>query len=194
MEKDTRLINIYLKIHHKRALTIDDLNYLAQYDPECFKKTCENVVYNIPETKPIMIPDALKPVKKDGQKPGVGSSQMGGWNPKRGSFEMDKANQGMGSPKKNGVESGLMSVAQKDVTESGLTPSAESSDWQDIEKVLENLRHLEMHDVPIVDIDADRVKDLLGNLYMELLFPHNDDYPFMNMMDQINEPTFDKRA
>lgn len=194
MEKDTRLINIYLKIHHKRALTIDDLNYLAQYDPECFKKTCKNVVYNIPETKPIMIPDALKPVKKYRQKPGVSSPQMGGWNPNRGSFEMDKANQGMGSPKKDGAESGLTSVPRKDVTESGLAPSAESSDWQDIEKVLENLRHLEMHDVPVVDIDADRVKDLLGNLYMELLFPHNDDYPFMNMMDQINEPTFDKRA
>ena len=75
MEKDTRLINIYLKIHHKRTLTIDDLNYLAEYDPECFKKTCKNVVYNIPETKPIMIPDALKPVRRKGQDPGQGLSQ-----------------------------------------------------------------------------------------------------------------------
>ncbi len=78
MEKDTRLINIYLKIHHKRTLTIDDLNYLAEYDPECFKKTCKNVVYNIPETKPIMIPDALKPVRRKGQDPGQGLSQRGG--------------------------------------------------------------------------------------------------------------------
>ena len=37
MEKDTRLINIYLKIHHKRSLTISDLSYLAQYDPECLQ-------------------------------------------------------------------------------------------------------------------------------------------------------------
>lgn len=51
-----------------------------------------------------------------------------------------------------------------------------------------------MRDFPVVDIDADRVKDLLGNLYMELLFPHNDNYPFMNMMDQINDPIFDKKA
>lgn len=181
MEKDTRLINIYLKIHHKRALTIDDLNYLAQYDPECFKKTCKNVVYNIPETKPIMIPDALKSAQRKGQNPGRKSSQMDGRNPKRGSLKEDKADQGTGS-------------LRKDETESGLTSTPESSDWQDIEKVLENLRHLEMHDFPVADIDADRVKDLLGNLYMELLFPHNDDYPFMNMMDQLNEPTFDKRA
>lgn len=193
MEKDTRLINIYLKIHHKRALTIDDLNYLAQYDPECFKKTCKNVVYNIPETKPIMIPDALKPGQRKGQDPGRGLSQMGGKNPKRGSLQRGKANQGIGLPEGDEANQVTGSL-RKDETDSGLTSTPESSDWQDIEKVLENLRHLEMHDFPVADIDADRVKDLLGNLYMELLFPHNDDYPFMNMMDQLNEPTFDKRA
>lgn len=193
MEKDTRLINIYLKIHHKRALTIDDLNYLAQYDPECFKKTCKNVVYNIPETKPIMIPDALKPGQRKGQDPGRGLSQMGGKNPKRGSLQRGKANQGIGLPEGDEANQVTGSL-RKDETDSGLTSTPESSDWQDIEKVLENLRHLEMHDFPVADIDADRVKDLLGNLYMELLFPHNDDYPFMNMMDQFNEPTFDKRA
>lgn len=193
MEKDTRLINIYLKIHHKRALTIDDLNYLAQYDPECFKKTCKNVVYNIPETKPIMIPDALKSAQRKGQDPGRGSSQMGGLSLKRGSLQKGKANQGIGLPEEDEANQGTRFL-QKDATDSGLTSAPESSDWQDIEKVLENLRHLEMHDFPVADIDADRVKDLLGNLYMELLFPHNDDYPFMNMMDQLNEPTFDKRA
>lgn len=193
MEKDTRLINIYLKIHHKRALTIDDLNYLAQYDPECFKKTCKNVVYNIPETKPIMIPDALKSEQRKGQDPGRGSSQMDGRNPKRDPFQRGKADQGTGLLEGDEADQGTGSL-RKDETDSGLTSTPESSDWQDIEKVLENLRHLEMHDFPVADIDADRVKDLLGNLYMELLFPHNDDYPFMNMMDQLGEPTFDKRA
>ena len=48
MGKDTRLVNIYLKIHHKQPLTMDDLAYLAEYAPECFEKTCKNVVYNIP--------------------------------------------------------------------------------------------------------------------------------------------------
>lgn len=150
MEKDTRLINIYLKIHHKKTLTMHDLDYLAQYDPECFEKTCKNVVYNIPEAKPIMIPD----VQELSQNP---------------------------------------EFIQKD--EAKFEP--ELPEWQSIEKVLENLKQLEMNDYPIVDIDADKVKSLLGNLYMELLFPHNDNYPFMDltdMMDKINIPSFDKRA
>ena len=29
---------------------------------------------------------------------------------------------------------------------------------------------------------------------MKLLFPHNDDYPFMNMVDNVNTSSFDKRA
>ena len=44
MDKKTRLINIYLKIHQKRDLSWNDLEYLALYDPECFEKTCKNVV------------------------------------------------------------------------------------------------------------------------------------------------------
>lgn len=56
MRKDTHLVNIYLKIHNKKTLTMDDLRYLAKYAPDCFEKTCQNVVYNIPETKPIMEP------------------------------------------------------------------------------------------------------------------------------------------
>ncbi len=160
MEKDTRLINIYLKIHHKRSLTISDLSYLAQYDPECFKKTCKNVVYNIPETKPIMSAEAESLRKNEtgfGLKAELEASQIG-------------------------------------ETKYGSKQEPEASDWQDIEKVLENLKRLEMKDVPVADVDADRVKDLLGNLYMELLFPHNDNYPFMDMMDHVNEPSFDKRA
>ena len=56
MAKDPRLLNIYLKIHNKRSLTMDDLQYLAIYSPECFEKTCKNVVYNFPNAKPIMEP------------------------------------------------------------------------------------------------------------------------------------------
>ena len=58
MGKDTRLVNIYIKIHNKRDLTIEDLNYLAKYDPECFEKTCKNVVYNVPDAKQILRPQA----------------------------------------------------------------------------------------------------------------------------------------
>lgn len=147
MEKNTRLINIYLKIHHKKTLTMHDLDYLAQYDPECFEKTCKNVVYNIPEAKPIMIPDIPR-------------------------------------------VSRAPDLSEKDETK----PEPELSEWQSIEKVLENLKQLEMRDFPVADIDADKVKSLLGNLYMELLFPHNDDYPFMMLTDHVNTSTFDRRA
>ena len=137
MGKNTHLVNIYLKIHNKRSITVDDQRYLAKYDPECFEKTCKNVVYNIPETKPIMEPAAAKP-KNEERKP-------------------------------------------------------ESSERQNIEHVLENLKRLEINEFPVVDVDADKVKNLLGNLYMELLFPHNDKDTFMNMTGSENTSLFDKK-
>ncbi len=138
MGKDTRLVNIYLKIHHKKVLTMDDLSYLAEYDPECFVKTCRNVVYNIPEAKPIMEPVAPEPSRDESE--------------------------------------------------------PELSERQNIEKVLEKLKRLEMNDFPGINIDNEQVKSLLGNLYMELLFPHNDKQSFMNMADNRNAPLFDKKA
>ena len=65
MGKDARLVEIYMKIHHKRAITLDDLAYLAQYAPECFEKTCENLVGKFPETKPIMEPQVHEPPKEE---------------------------------------------------------------------------------------------------------------------------------
>ncbi|MDE6750559.1 MAG: hypothetical protein K2K21_16090 [Lachnospiraceae bacterium] len=148
MGKDTSLINIYLKIHNKKPLTVDDLRYLAEYDPECFEKTCKNVVYNIPEVKPIMEPEISEPLK----------------------------NELMVQPLKNEFE-------------------AEVVEWQGIEKILENLKRLEISDIPISDVDADKVKNLLGNLYMELLFPHNDKYTFVNMADDgSSASSFDTKA
>lgn len=148
MGKDTNLINIYLKIHNKKSLTMDDLRYLAEYDPECFEKTCKNVVYNIPEVKPIMEPETSESLK----------------------------NELMLTPMRNEFE-------------------AEAVEWQGIEKILENLKRLEISDIPISDVDADKVKNLLGNLYMELLFPHNDKYTFVNMTDDgNNSSSFDIKA
>lgn len=138
MRKDTRLVNIYLKIHQKKTLTMDELGYLAEYDPECFAKTCKNVVYNIPETKPIM----EVPVPGDPND--------------------DK--------------------------------KTELSERQNIEKILENLKRLEMNDYPVSSVDTDRVKSLLGNLYMELLFPHNDQEAFMDMTGLESGSLFDKKA
>lgn len=137
MGKDTRLINIYLKIHNKRTLTMDDLGYLAEYDPECFEKTCKNIVYKIPEIKSIMEPD-------------------------------------------------ISEISEHE-------PEPELSEWQSIDIILENLKRLEIEDFPIADIDTDTVKSLLGNLYMEMLFPHNDKYAFVNMADG-DTSLFDMRA
>lgn len=138
MGKDTHLVNIYLKIHNKQTLTMDDLRYLAQYAPDCFEKTCKNVVYNFPKAKPIVDPSA--------------------------------------PPSQN--------------TE----PKPQSLEPQNIEKVLENLKLLEARDFPVSDIDADEVKSLLGNLYMELLFPHNDKDTFFNMSYPENTCFFDRRV
>ncbi len=142
MGKNTYLVNIYLKIHHKKTLTMDELAYLAEYDPECFMKTCQNVVYNIPETKPIMEVPAI-----------------------RDSFDDAKPKQ-----------------------------APEPSERQNIEKILENLKRLERNDFPVSDVDTDRVKNLLGNLYMELLFPHNDEEAFMDMTSIESGSFFDKKA
>lgn len=138
MGKDTHLVNIYLKIHNKKTLTMDDLKYLAEYDPECFAKTCKNVVYNIPETKSIMEPIAV--------------------------------------------------ASSCDETE------PEPSGRQSIGKILENLKRMEFNDFPVMNFDVDKVKNLLGNLYMELLFPHNDKDTFINMAGNEIVSSFDKKA
>lgn len=132
MAEDTRLVNIYLKIHNKQPLFLDDLRYLAKYDPECFEKTCRNVVYNIPETKPIMEPVVEK--KKETE------------------------------PKPN------------------------------IEELLDNLKYLEKAKFPVPDLDAEKVKNLLGNLFMEQIFPHNDKDTFMELQLGRKTSFFDKKA
>ena len=137
MGKDTHLVNIYLKIHNKQTLTMDDLRYLAQYSPECFEKTCKNVVYNIPETKTIM----------------------------------------------EATDSKTLEVETR----------PEPAEQQNIEQILENIKGLETNEFSVSSVDADEVKSLLGNLYMELLFPHNDKDTFFNMANNGDYPSFDKR-
>lgn len=138
MEKNIHLVNIYLKIHNKRLLTMDDLSYLAKYDPECFEKTCKNVVYNIPKSKPVVEPAVTLPANAE--------------------------------------------------------PKAELTDRQFVELVLQNLKRLEANEFPVTDVDIDEVKSLLGNLYMELLYPHNDKEMFIDVVEENRTPLFDKKA
>ncbi len=142
MEKDTHLVNIYLKIHNKRSLTISDLRYLAKYDPECFEKTCKNVVYNVPEAKAVMESDVKEYTIKRSAKAGTTLDSSKQWN---------------------------------------------------IEQVLENIKRLEANELPVADVDAGKVMNLLGSLYMEMLFPHNDKEAFIDM-PTYDKPLFDKKA
>lgn len=138
MAKDPRLLNIYLKIHNKRSLTMDDLQYLALYSPECFEKTCKNVVYNFPNAKPIMEPE---PTVQD--VPADASTSLA-----------------------------LPAIRMEDYA---------LTEQQKIDKVLDNLKRLESDEIPQTNVNARDVKDLLGNLFMELLFPHNDMPGYLDM-------------
>jgi len=139
MSKDTHLVNIYLKIHNKRPLTMGDLKYLAKYDPECFEKTCRNVVYNVPEAKPIMQP------------------------------------------------------VVPEISKTANIIKAEDLKQRSIQQILDNIKSLEIKEFPVADVDADKVKNLLGSLYMEMLFPHNDKETFINMPSS-DKSFFDKKV
>lgn len=141
MEKNMELINIYLKIHQKKDLSFDDLKYLAQFDPECFEKTCHNVVYNIPQAKPVLLPE----MKYD----------------KKTELEAEKS-------------------TQKERTF--------------VDQILEKLKHLERKQIPPMEVETERVKNLLGSLYMELLFPHNDKDTFFAPDHEEKGARFDKKA
>ena len=166
MGKDTRLVNIYLKIHNKRPITMDDLRYLAEYSPECFEKTCKNVIYNRPETKPVMTPAAP-------------TTPNHPWTP------LATAS---GSLEDTTVGKTLDLMAEY---------TAPPTEQENITQILANLSQLESGSFPITYMDAGEVKDLLGNLYMELLFPHNDRDTFFDMgyaMGYEPSPQFDCKA
>lgn len=156
MEKDTRLVNIYLKIHHKKALTMEDLAYLAKYAPECFEKTCKNVVYNFPEAKVVM---------ETAEDSGIA------WTAAQ-------------TAEQTATRTVTWAAAQADRAECG---------QDSIEKVLEHLKRLEMKDFPVNNIDMDKLKNLLGNLYMEMLFPHNDKDTFFSMAKEEGKSFFDAK-
>lgn len=150
MEKNARLADIYIKIYNKRSLTFDDLAFLAKYDRECFEKTCQNVVYNMPAAQKLMKPEPeSKPVPERGEEPAE-----------------------------------VFAVAK-----SGISMSA-----QDIDALLENLKKMEWDNIPVRDVDADNVKNLLGSLYMEMLFPHNDRYRYFQLEQEEDDSSFNKKA
>ena len=142
MEKNARLANIYIKIYNKQTLTMDDIAFLAKYDPECFTKTCQNLVYDMPETKELMTQEPEEIIMEEEE------------------------------------------PVKKDVI----------SQEEHINLLLQNLRNMKLEEVQAKNLDPVRVQNLLGSLYMEMLFPHNERDTFMDMMGMENKPLFDKKA
>ncbi len=146
MEKNVRLVNIYIKIHNKRALTVDDMAFLAKWDPECFAKTCHNLVYNVPQTGKLMQ-----------------SSQ---------------------EPKEEALESPSDPASAEPAL----------SERERVQNFLSNLKKLELNDLMVQDVSVENVKSLMGNLYMEMMFPHNDKQSYFNMQEAPQESVFNRRV
>ncbi len=160
MGKNVRLANIYIKIYNKRPLTMEDLAFLAKYDPECFEKTCHNLVYNVPETKELMKQRTAETQADTSEQNGALKSDE---KQERPMFEAET-----------------------------MEKEAESTDR--IEALLENLKDMEGGQFDLQKLNADSVKHLLGNLYMELLFPHNDKERTFEMGSGEEYSTFNKKA
>jgi hypothetical protein len=62
-----------------------------------------------------------------------------------------------------------------------------------IEEILANLRLLERAEFPTGEMDVEHVKNLLANLYMEQIFPHNDKDTFMETNPGKKPSFFDKK-
>ena len=201
MGKDTRLVNIYIKIHNKRNLTIEDLQYLSKYDPECFEKTCKNVVYNVPDAREILQPEkGGLPGSGNGmpQEEGALSGGINGMQQERGM----QGSSGYGVPRQRGEISQNQGTAQRGEDSGSQNQgqadkdffAPEPPDKEQMEQALSNLKQMEQEGLPVGEMDVDTVKNLLGNLYMEMLFPHNGRAKFFSMEDQEYLSVFNKKV
>lgn len=153
MGKNVRLADIYIKIYNKRRLTLEDLTFLAKYDRECFEKTCQNLLYNLPEAKELLKPECEEQTEQEVQQP-------------RSFGEHVKSESNTKEPKQ---EQGILTL-------------------------LENLKKMEWEEFPMPELDTDKVKHLLGSLYMELLFPHNDKYRYFQLDEEAESSIFNQKA
>ena len=62
-----------------------------------------------------------------------------------------------------------------------------------IDYIIDNIIRLEANELPLVNVDADKVKNLLGSLYMELLVPQKEKDAIANIHSNGNSSLFDKR-
>lgn len=159
MAENVRLADIYIKIYNKRAITMDDLAFLAKYDPECFEKTCHNLVYNEPEAKKLM--KTKSPVKQE--------------EPPAEADVKDTREE---------VSTGVDLYARMKLEEQA----------EKIDTLFENLKKMEGQEIELQKLSFDNVKHLLGSLFMEKLFPHNDRDRSFDIFDDEQYSTFNKKV
>ena len=178
MGKNVRLANIYIKIYNKCPLTMDDLAFLAKYDPECFEKTCHNLAYNVPEAKALI---HEKPEEKSGSQ----QKQM----------PAEKASSSMPLKSDTDAKRAQTSIKAKHEKEKHSKDKQKKQDKSvDIDLILDRLKSMERKELDMQDLNVDCVKQLLGTLYMELLFPHNDKDRTFEMKNMDDYSIFNKKA
>lgn len=177
MGKNVRLANIYIKIYNKCPLTMDDLAFLAKYDPECFEKTCHNLVYNVPEAK-ALIHEKPEETSESQQKQTA-----------------EKASSNMPLRSDTDTKKAQTSEKTKHEKEKHVKEKPKKQDKTvDIDRILDRLKTMERKELDMQDLNVDSVKQLLGTLYMELLFPHNDKDRTFEMKNMDDYSIFNKKA
>ena len=144
MGKNVRLANIYIKIYNKCPLTMDDLAFLAKYDPECFEKTCHNLAYNVPEAKALI---HEKPEEKSESQ----QKQM----------PAEKASSSMPLKSDTDAKRAQTSIKAKHEKEKHSKDKQKKQDKSvDIDLILDRLKSMERKELDMQDLNVDCVKQL----------------------------------
>lgn len=185
MEKNARLADIYIRIYNKKPLLMDDLRFLYKYDPECFEKTCKNLLYKEPEAKKLLQPKAKGPGTENQAQRGDGGLKTENLPWPDGRI-LEPGNEAQPQEGEWHVENGVQPA------EEGEEKSAGSR--EKIENLLENLKNMVHSESAVQVVKAEKVKELLGNLFMEMLFPHNDRDKYFQFKEEESGRSFNKQA
>lgn len=93
---------------------------------------------------------------------------------------------------KKNINSKQQQEMDKQVISEEMVQEEEISEQEKIANLLENLRKMEGYEFGVQKTKADNVKQLLGSLYMELMFPHNDKEKTLLMKEQEEYSGFDQ--